>query len=272
MKTTFVSLLLLLALLAGLACASRRQNVTVIAYTSEAADGLDLYAVAELFKEAENLEEFEYLLNDPEIGVNNLDLNDNGEVDFIRVVEEISGDTHIIILQAALGNDEFQDVATIEVERTGDDEYALQMHGCDVIYGVDYYVIPPAHVHLHTWPTIIWIYRPHYHPYRSAFYWGHYPRWWRPYDPVTVNVYRTRTVKYARKTKFKVRKTSRVRTVTKVKYRQRNSGLVKKKMVTRKSGKKAVKKTTKTKKEKKTKLKKRGTKQKTRSKATKKEK
>ena len=83
------------SILAALFCATSflssavySQDVTVVAPSSEAADGLDLQAVAELFKDAKDLEAFEKSLNDPEIGVNNLDLDDNGDVDFIRVMEE----------------------------------------------------------------------------------------------------------------------------------------------------------------------------------------
>ena len=42
------------------------------------------------------------------------------EVDFIRVVEEVSGETHLVVLQVPMGEDDYQDVATIEIEK--DDE------------------------------------------------------------------------------------------------------------------------------------------------------
>lgn len=211
-----------------------QEDVTIVAPTSEAAEGLDLHAVSELFKDAENLEEFEKALNDEENGVNNLDLNEDGEIDFIRVVEEVADNTHVIILQVPLGENEFQDVATIEVEKSGEEAYNMQVHGNEVIYGPDYYVAPTV-VHIHTWPLIRWIYRPYYRPYRSAFYFGFYPRWWRPWRPVTIGVYRTRTVRYTRRATFSVTRTSRVRTVTKVNYRPRSSTLVKKKTVTRRT-------------------------------------
>ncbi len=230
--------------------ANAQDDVTIVAPTSEAAEGLDLQAVSELFKDSKNLEEFEKNLNDPDEGVNNLDLDDNGDVDYIRVVEEIADDTHVIILQAALGEDQFQDVATIEVEKgDGDEAYNMQVHGNDEIYGENYYVAP-AHVHIHTWPVIAWIYRPVYRPYRSAFYFGFYPRWWRPYRPVTFNVYHKRTVRFRKSTTFSVHRTTRVRSVSRVKYQPRRTTLVKKKTtVTRKTtvkrGNKKVTKTTK---------------------------
>lgn len=247
MKQPLVTSATLLLLLVSYCLVFAQEDVTIVAPTSEAAEGLDLKAVSELFKDSENLEEFEKALNDPEVGINNLDLDENGEVDFIRIVEKVENDTHVIILQVPLAENEFQDVATIEVEKSDDDVYNMQVHGNEVIYGVDYYVAP-THIHIHTWPIITWIYRPVYRPYRSVFYFGYYPRWWRPYCPVTINVYRTRTVKVTRRTTFTVTRTSRVRSVTKVNYKPRSSTLVKKKTkVTRTTtGRKGHKKVTKT--------------------------
>ncbi len=226
--------------------ATAQEDLTIVAPTSEAAEGLDLTAVSELFKEAKTLEEFEKSLNDPDTGVNNLDLDADGNVDFIRVVDQAADDTHIIILQVPLAENEFQDVATIEVEKSDDEQYNMQVRGSEVIYGRDYYVAP-AHVHVRVWPIFSWMYRPVYRPYRSAFYFGYYPRWWRPYRPVTVGVYRTRTVHYRTRASFSVTRTSRVRTVNRASYKPRTSTLVKKKTtVTRTTGVKGKQKVTRT--------------------------
>lgn len=203
-----------------------QESDTVISPASEAAEGLDLQAVSELFKNASDLEAFEKALNDPETGVNNLDLNEDGEVDYIRILEETAEDTHFIILQAQLGKDEFQDVATIEVEKSEED-YNMQVHGDEELYGPDYYIVP-AVVRIHTWPILVRMYRPGYHPFRSRFYWGFFPRWWKPYRVVTVPAYKTRVVKYRSGNAFVVTKTGRIRTVTKVHYVPRKSTVFKK--------------------------------------------
>lgn len=227
-RLTILFTLMVFVGLPGKAAQAQEEQVTVIAPASEAAEGLDLNAVGEIFKDSKTLEEFEKALNDPDVGINNLDLDDNGEVDFIRVVEEVQEETHVIILQVPLGKDEYQDVATIEIAKNADEDYSLQIHGNEVIYGVDYYV-QPTHVHIHTWPLITWIYRPAYRPYRSVFYFGFYPRWWRPYHPVTVNVYHTRTMKFTNRATFRTTRTSSVKSVTRVNYKPRSSSLVRKK-------------------------------------------
>lgn len=241
MKQSFAISATLLLLFVSYCPVSAQEDVTIVAPTSEAAEGLDLKAVSELFKESQNLEKFEKALNDPEVGINNLDLDENGKVDFIRVVDEVADGTHVIILQVPLAENEFQDVATIEIEKSGEDEYNMQVHGNEVIYGVDYYMAP-TYVHIHTWPIITWIYRPVYRPYRSVFHFGFYPRWWKPYHPVTINVYRTHTVKFTNRRTFAVTRTTRVKSVTKVNYKPRSSTLVRKKRPTTKA--KGVKKTT----------------------------
>lgn len=228
MKTRFVNLASLLLLMFSFSLSFAQDDVTIVTANSEAADGLDLKAVSVLFQDSKDMQAFEKALNDPDVGINNLDLNEDGEADFIRVVEEANGDARFIILQVPLAEDEFQDVATIEVEKTSDDEYNMQIHGNHIIYGYDYYVAP-THVHIHTWPIITWMYGPLYHPYRSVFRIGLYPRWYRPYRPVSLRVYRTRTVRFTSRTTFAVKNTSRVRSVTRINYKPRSSTLVKKK-------------------------------------------
>lgn len=223
---------LLMVTFAILCLAAPEQETTIVAPTSEAAEGFDLQAVAEIFKEAETLEEFEKALNDTSIGVNNLDLDENGEVDYIRVVEQGEEDSHLIILQALLGEEESQDVATIQVEKTDDDQYDMQVHGNEDVYGPDHYVAP-VQVHVHTWPLVVWMYGPRYHPYRSRFYFGFYPVWWHPYRPVPVYHYHTRVVHYSSRASFRVSRTSYVHTSTRVNYTPRSSTMVKRKTVTR---------------------------------------
>ena len=227
-KLLFIAIFSVIWVLPALA----QDDVTIVAPTNEVAENLDLNAVAELFKDSENLEAFEKALNDEKNGINNLDLNDDGEVDFIRVVEQVQDETHVIILQVPLGEDDFQDVATIEIEKAGDEQYNMQVHGESDFYGPNYYIVP-APVHIHMWPILSFMYRPVYHPYRSVYIWGAYPRWWHPWHPVAVHVYRTRTVHYTTRKTFVVHHTTRVHTVSKVKYTPRSSTKVKRTRVTR---------------------------------------
>jgi hypothetical protein len=192
-------------------------GATMLSANSEAAAGLDLYAVAELFKNSESLEKFEQSLNDPQIGINNLDLDQNGQVDFVRVTEKVSDNTHLIILQTPVNDNEFQDVATIAVERESGENYNLHIQGDTALYGANYYVIPANH-NFSAWNVVRWIFRPNYYAYVSPYGFRILPRWWGVRRPVALTVYRTRTVAFGGRRNFVASRVVTVRTVNKVNY------------------------------------------------------
>ena len=150
--------------------------------------------MVQLVKESSDLEDLERRLNDPDLGINNLDLNADGQVDYLRVVSHHEGDTLVVILQAVLDADEYQDVATIQIDRDESGEVELQVQGDVAIYGRDYYVVPVVHVH--TWPLVQWYYGPHFYVWVSPFHWHHHPHGWRPWGVVSYSVYRPRVTRY----------------------------------------------------------------------------
>ena len=209
-----------------------QEEVNIEATSVEFEQGLDLEAVGELFKDSENLEEFEKSLNDPDTGINNLDLDGNNEVDFIRVLEEVEDDLHLIILQAALEEEEYQDVAIIEIEKNENDSYTMQIQGNEDIYGSDYF-IAPAEVRIHTWPIIKRIYHPAYHPYRSPYYWGRYPQWWRRHAPVKIHVYKPRIKKYTVRAHFVFTRKNRIKHIHRLHYKPRRAAIFKQRRIHR---------------------------------------
>ncbi len=160
-----------------------QDTTSVTAASEEISENLDLEAVASVFGESKDLEEFEKKLNDPKTQISNLDLNDDGEVDYLRVLETTKGETHLIAVQAMVEKDQYQDVATIEVEKDSKGETQVQVVGDVYMYGPNY-IIEPVYVHPPVVITIFWM--PYYHPYRSPYYYGYYPPYynpWRPYPP-----------------------------------------------------------------------------------------
>ena len=191
-------------------------EVTIVTPTTEAGEGLDLYAVAELFKDAESVEGFEKALNDSANEINNLDLDEDGNVDYIRVVDHGKDNTHILVLQVALGENEYQDVATIEIERKSDEDVDLQVVGNEEIYGKDYVVEPVQSsttvvVHVHRWPVIRIIFGPKYRPWRSRWGWKSYPVWWRPWRRLPSATYKARTVRWTKRAAFHHAKRKRIK-------------------------------------------------------------
>lgn len=163
------------------------QDVTTVeAKSTDISENLDLEAVASVFGEAEDLEDFEKKLNDPELQISNLDLNEDGEVDYIRVTEASEGNTHVVTLQATIGKDQYQDVAIISVEKDDSGETQVQVVGDVYMYGPDY-IIQPVYVH----PPVIWVWfwGPLYSPWRSPYYYGYYPPYYRPWTPYPPHRY-----------------------------------------------------------------------------------
>ena len=143
-KLTFT----ILALVSGLFVQAQRygnsNTATVVAQNYDISDNLDLQAVASIFGESNDLEDFERRLNDPSLQISNLDLNRDNYVDYLRVIEVADDDVRVIVIQAVLGEDLFQDVATIELERPRNNTSTVhvQIVGNPYIYGPNYIYEP----------------------------------------------------------------------------------------------------------------------------------
>ena len=152
------------------------QTVTVSANSSDISEGLDLKVVAKLFAEAKNLEEFETMLNNPDSAFCNLDLNGDGQVDYLRVVETGEGSKRLIVLQAVLAKDIYQDVASIYVEKDENEQVSVQVVGDEYVYGANY-VIEPVYIYR---PLIYdWLWCDAWYAWHSPWYWDYWPGWWR---------------------------------------------------------------------------------------------
>jgi hypothetical protein len=175
------------ALLFGLNTAqAQKKIVTVSSKNSDISENLDLEAVASIFGESENLADFEEQLNHPKHGISNLDLNEDGYVDYLRVVESTINGIHLISIQAVLGDDLFQDVATIDVQQKGGDNYSIVIVGNDYLFGTNYILEPTYHRR----PRIVgFFYSPVYATWYSPYYWGYYPTYYEYRRPYSVYRY-----------------------------------------------------------------------------------
>jgi len=176
--STITGVLLLLVSI-GLTAQDR---TTVRANNIDISDNLDLRAVAHIFGESRDLQDFENRLNDPHLKISNLDLNNDNQVDYLKVLEHYEGDTHLIVLQAVLGSNLFQDVATIEVEKDRRNRSVqVQVVGDTFLYGNNYIYEPV----FFTRPIIYdYFWMPNYIAWVSPWHWNFYPTtfWgWNPH-------------------------------------------------------------------------------------------
>jgi hypothetical protein len=172
MKRTFLFLAMLLMGVLTFA----EETITVSANSEDISQSLDLRVVAKLFAEASTTEHFENMLNNPDSAFSNLDLNGDNQIDYLRVVEAGAADNKLIVIQAVLAKDIYQDVASIYIEKdTTTQEVSVQIIGDEYIYGTNY-IIEPVYVYR---PVIYnWFWSPRWYCWESPWYWGYWPNWW----------------------------------------------------------------------------------------------
>ena len=185
MKTKLLLLSLLTSVFATQTQAQDRTSVN--AMNAEISDNLDLRAVASIFGESRDLQDFERRLNDPELQISNLDLNNDNEVDYLRVIETVENRTHLIIVQSVIDDDVYQDVATIDVEKDRNNKIHVQVVGDVYMYGENYIYEP---VYYSTPVIYASFWSPNYRPYYSTWNWGYYPSYYYAWNPFPVFRYR----------------------------------------------------------------------------------
>jgi len=181
-----------------------------------AGDNLDLYAVMDLFLKSKTIEDFEKKLNEEKTGINNLDLNLDKKVDFIKVITTKDGDAYTFVLQVDVSKTEKQDVAVILVNRDKNKKVTVQIVGDEELYGKDYVIEPktsptpavtanPAYtgsdpakdapastttVVVQSAPVVQYVYSPAYVPYYPPYYYGYYPPYFAAFTVMAVGIYR----------------------------------------------------------------------------------
>jgi len=185
MKT---QILLLTLMTSVFATQMQGQNRTIInATNSEISDNLDLRVVASLFGDSKNLQDFERQLNDPKLQISNLDLNNDNQVDYLRVIESVENRTHVVIIQSVLDRDLYQDVATIEVEKDNYNQVHVQVVGNTYMYGPNY-IYEPVYYATPLIYASFWL--SSYRPYYSSWSWNYYPSYYYAWNPYPVFRYR----------------------------------------------------------------------------------
>ena len=185
MKTKFLTLALLSIF--SITSVFAQDRTTVTANNSEISDNLDLRAVASIFGDSKDLEDFERRLNNPEVPISNLDLNGDNQVDYLRVIETVEGNAHLIVIQSVLGRDMFQDIATVEVEKDRNNRIQVQVVGNVFMYGNNY-IYEPVYSFTPVIYTNFWV--SNYRPYWSTWYWGYYPTYYYAWNPWPIFRYR----------------------------------------------------------------------------------
>lgn len=207
-------------------------------------DNFSLEGALELFKNSNSLEEFEKNLNQENNQVNNLDLDGDGQTDYINVEDIKENDSHVIVMSTYLNETEKQDIAFITIEKTADGKAELQIEGDKDLFPKNTIIEPNSEekgavqqlksesnvtvvensaptVNVWVWPSVRYLYAPAYVVWVSPYRWRAYPRWWRPWRPVRHTVFFSYGVRY--RPHYHVVTVRRGATVRNVYYPRRHS-------------------------------------------------
>lgn len=171
-----------------------------------------------IFKNSNSLEEFEKSINTKENDVNNLDLNNDDEIDYINVEAIKENNSHIIILSTYLNNDTAQEIAIIGIEKTDKEFAIIQIEGNEDLYventiiepfevaeevdsskkGPNSAVVSPIRtiVNVWFWPCVRYVYHPNYIAWKSPYRWKKHPNFWKPWKPYKHTIFRNKCIKH----------------------------------------------------------------------------
>ena len=186
MKKIIGSIFLVMALMS---CHSSGQNNVVVTpsqYSSNniqvQADnipGFNVQAFANLVKTTANPQVLEQQINDPNSGINTLDLDKDGNVDYLKVVERAN---QLVVIDETQTNQ--ITIATLNITPNGD----VNVSGVPTYCGQNYYY----HNHYYLTDAILLSYLLRPHPYYiPRYHYGYYPSY---YHRTTVIATRTRII------------------------------------------------------------------------------
>ena len=172
---------------------SMAQDQTVTTTSKPGAAGLDLQAVSEIVKQSKDAADIESKLNAPG-SINNLDLDGDGNVDYIEVTEYGTGNMRGFSLTVTDSAGVKQEIATVEIQRVNNTA-SINVVGNEDIYG-------PGEYYTGVWaPTEIglWLYLWHPHRfYYSPYHFGYYPSYYHPYRRIGYDSYHSHVTIIAR--------------------------------------------------------------------------
>ena len=137
---------------------------------------LDLNTTSLLFGKASSLQEFEQYLNEPDIRASNLDLNNDGYIDYLKVTGSYENNRYIIQIHSMIGMNQYKNIAYIIVRNINYRNPSILIEGDPIIYGPNYILTP----NYSRRPDILWSFSSlTFNRWNSPYYWGYYPRNYR---------------------------------------------------------------------------------------------
>lgn len=185
-------------------------SVVVTPEVANLGEGLNLQMLGELVKNSTNAQDIEDKLNSTG-SINNLDLDNDGNVDYIKVTEYGEGNNRGLSFTVDMADGQTQEVATVVLDKS-QNNVNMNIQGNNHLYGNNSHYSS----HYSIGDVLLMHYLFSYHrPYYSPYHYGYYPRGYHSYRSVPMSSYRSRVSTTTRTTTItKTRPSSSVSKVT----------------------------------------------------------
>ena len=205
----------------------QNSSATVTPDNSNIGDNLNLQALGELVKSSSNAKEIEDKLNQTG-SINNLDLDGDGKVDYIKVTEYGQGNDKgfsftVDVKNKDTGAVESQEVATVVLSKdaTNPQQASMNIQGNQQLYGNNY-----SYASNYSMSDLLimgYLFSPHSF-YYSPWRYGYYPAYYHPYGCMGYGMYRSRMSPYV--SSSRITRTTTTRTTVQSPNRSLSSSTV----------------------------------------------
>ncbi len=181
-------------------------QVNITATTALAGQNFDLQALGELVVKYPDPEDLIREVNKSG-GINNLDIDEDGNVDFISVREgdNSSGQVVELVFEAQLADGK-TDICSVNYDKVNQQ---VTIAGNPSYYPSDAYYVRP-----YVYPSTFFWFSPYRAHYVNPYYYGYYPSYYNPYVSVGFGAYSSRSVVRTARTTTTYKKTSRPQSST----------------------------------------------------------
>lgn len=190
MKKIFIPVLAAILAFGMQSCGSGEREHTDVTINADTdlSKGLDLKALGELLKKTKDAKTLEEELNKPG-SINNVDLDGDGKVDYLKVTEYGKDNDRGLSITDDVKQGETQEIATIDISKTNDQQADVNVQGNQDIYG------PGATYHssfgVGDFLLMSYLFMPHPF-YMSPWGFGYYPPFYMRPMVVPFGMYHSR--------------------------------------------------------------------------------
>ena len=148
----------------------QNQNSVNINVSAPNVPGFNINNFAQLLKTTKDPQSLEQAINSPNNNINNLDLNNDGQVDYLKVVESQNGTIQVI---DDYSSTQSSIIATLTINQSSQ---TMNIAGSQTYCGDTYNY--SSHFTVGDYLMMSYLLSPHYHHYTPIYHYGYYPSYY----------------------------------------------------------------------------------------------